>query len=187
MHLKVLVISDSHDNLTAVNGLLRKKHYSESNYVIHLGDIISPFTLIKFLNTGKRIIGVFGNNDGDKNKLKELCGSLQDQPLRFSLGDFEITLFHGFSSPDMTRELIYSLAKDHAFEGGRKMILYGHTHKAEIRKFGSVLVINPGALSGYLADRQTYAFIEIWDTAVKANVFDLRNGEVIISDVVSYE
>ena len=187
MYLKILVIADSHDNLFAVDELLKKKHYVSSNYVLHLGDIISPFTLVRFLSTKKKIVGVFGNNDGDKSKLKELCSALQDQPLRLSFGNIGFTLFHGFGSPDVTREIIYSLAENLSVRGIKEVILYGHTHSAEVKKFQSVLVINPGALSGYLAGRKTYAVIEVLDDVVKASVYDLVTDEALISEAVSYE
>ena len=187
MRLRILVVADSHDNLSAIGELLKKKNYNLSNYVIHLGDIISPFALIKFLNTKKKVIGVFGNNDGDKSKLKELCSALHDQPLRLSIGGISFTLFHGFGSSDLTRKVIYSLAKDLSVTGGKEVILYGHTHSAEVRRFQNVLVVNPGALSGYLAERKTYATIEILDNAIKASINDLVTDEILIKDVVSYE
>jgi len=181
MGLKLLVISDSHDSLPAINELLGKKHYVMSDYILHLGDIISPFALMSFLNTQKRFIGVFGNNDGDRVRLKELCSSLKDQPLRVSFEGTEFILLHGFGPPEITKGFVYSLARGLNSDGGRRVILYGHTHQAEIRRLGNILIVNPGALSGYLTDRKTYALIEVFREGVRASLYDLISGRILRS------
>lgn len=79
--MKVLVVSDIHDNLEAISRF--KLAVLKENYdlLVVLGDFTSPFTLKELLNIAPKLIGVFGNNDGDKALLKNLAPQLTDQPL----------------------------------------------------------------------------------------------------------
>ncbi|MCD6323717.1 MAG: metallophosphoesterase [Desulfurococcales archaeon] len=174
--MRLLIISDTHDNLANLSKLISTQDYVSSTIVMHLGDFVSPFTLKALLDTGKEVIGVFGNNDGDKAKMKELLPSLEDQPVvRFFRG-VRFVMFHGFKSPEITEEVITSFARGC---NGSNVVLYGHTHKYVLRVAGRSMILNPGALSGYLTDRPTYGLIELAESRIVAYIKDLISGEVL--------
>jgi putative phosphoesterase len=62
-----------------------------------------------------------------------------------------IGLLHGDD-----RELLQALIGRKAFD----VVVHGHTHKAEVRKFGATLVVNPGEACGYLTGKPTIAVID---------------------------
>jgi len=53
-------------------------------------------------------------------------------------------------------DLVDSLAKS----GDYDVIIYGHTHRTDIRKIGNTLIVNPGELCGWLTGKYTVAIID---------------------------
>jgi len=109
--VRLLVISDTHDNLEAVDSLLQciKKKKIPYDLVVHLGDIISPFTLRKLVNDFEgRLIAIFGNNDGDRSLLKSILPDITDPPVEKDLDGKLVLLLHGFKSSDMTEFVVNS-------------------------------------------------------------------------------
>jgi len=181
---KVIVISDSHDNLDSLSRLVTLKEFKESDLVIHLGDIVSPFALKILINGGKPIMGVFGNNDGDRSKLKEMCPSLVEQPSMITLklegGEpVNMLLFHGFGTSETTQDIIHAIARGHNEQHKKEIILYGHTHSYEIKKYGGVVVFNPGSLSGYLAESRTFGLISIIKGEIRIFTINLDTSKVV--------
>ena len=43
----------------------------KADLILHAGDFCSPYTAFSFKNINIPLIGVFGNNDGDKINLRE--------------------------------------------------------------------------------------------------------------------
>lgn len=156
---RFLIISDTHDNLVAIDDLikcLKAKGYIYDS-VVHLGDIISPFTLRKLINElGAPITAIFGNNDGDKPLLKNILPGIADPPVTVELGGRRALLVHGFKSPEMTEFFVNSLASRGVYD----IILYGHTHLAKVFRRNNTLVLNPGTVSGYVSGRRTFAILD---------------------------
>jgi len=59
-----------------------------------------------------------------------------------------IALLHGND-----RELLETLAAC----GSLDLLVYGHTHRPEIRREGALLIVNPGEVYGHLTGRSTVA------------------------------
>ncbi len=157
--VKLLIISDTHDNLAAIDDLIKCLRAGGYTYdsVVHLGDIISPFTLRKLINElDAPMIAIFGNNDGDKSLLKSILPGIADPPVVMELGGRKTLLLHGFKSPEMTELFVNSLANSGAYD----IILYGHTHVARIVRRGSTLAVNPGTVSGYVSGKRTFAILD---------------------------
>jgi putative phosphoesterase len=155
------VISDTHDHLD--NTRLAARILSERNVslALHLGDIVSPFTLRLLADSiDSRLLGVYGNNDGDKLLLSRIASErgwmLVEQPYILEVDGRRLLLLHGFGSRDKTVLLVDSLAASSRFDA----VLYGHTHKADLRRVGDTLVLNPGPVSGYLADKPSLAILD---------------------------
>lgn len=71
------IMSDSHDNIDAIRKAVKLFNTKEVDLTIHAGDLISPFTVIEFQKLDSELIAVYGNNDGEREGLKnaynELC------------------------------------------------------------------------------------------------------------------
>lgn len=165
------IMSDSHDNLTAIDRALNMFRKYDINILIHLGDIISPFAFSKILSFPTKIIVVLGNNDGDIIQLKEMAikgGAILKQFMHtINIANKKILLVHGYGSKEYTKNYIEALA----IAGFYDIILYGHTHEAMAIYKGNTLVINPGEVCGYLTNKQSIAVLDI-DT-MKYEIIDI--------------
>ena len=154
------IMSDTHDNIEAVSKALEifRKHNVEA--IIHLGDIVSPFTLMKIVEFPARIVAVLGNNDGDEALLREIAmkaGVVMRKYVHImDISKRRILLMHGFGSVETTITLVNALAQSNIFD----VILYGHTHKTDARVVGKTLVINPGEVCGYITGKRSVAVLD---------------------------
>ncbi len=87
---------------------------------------------------------MFWNNDGVKLLLKEKyhekgVGERYEDPYEFELAKKKLIVTH---RPKIVEAL--------ALSGAYDVVIYGHTHEAEIEKKGKTLVVNPGECCGYL-------------------------------------
>jgi len=55
--------------------------------------------------------------------------------------------------------------------GKYDIILYGHTHVARVINRDGTLVVNPGALSGYVSGKRTFAIVDT--EKMEANIVDI--------------
>ncbi|MCE4610724.1 MAG: metallophosphoesterase [Desulfurococcales archaeon] len=166
------VVSDSHDNRGNVRVAAKLLRSLGVEYLVHLGDVVAPFTLRDLLESVKprRFTLVYGNNDGEKVGLSleasKAGGRALDQPVVLKLDGRRILALHGFGAPDVTREVVESLAESRRWDA----VLYGHTHEADFRYIRGVLLLNPGDLSGQLGKPS----IALLDTStMRARLIDL--------------
>jgi len=133
---------------------VEKANAQNAELLLHAGDFISPFTASKFKNFKAKKIGVFGNNDGDKNlllkKYSEIGFEIRGKFAEINVDNLRIALLHG----DET-ELLNSLINC----GGYDIVIHGHTHEAKVYKVNKTLVLNPGETCGYLTGKATAALL----------------------------
>lgn len=145
------VMSDSHDNVTQVRRAVALFKDAGCDLVLHAGDVVAPFAAREMAALGCPVKAVFGNCDGEKQGLEmafEKLGEIQDAPLLFSHGSRQILLVHYH----------FSVAT-YASSGKYDVIIYGHTHKPDIRKEGKTLLLNPGEAGGWLTGKSTVALL----------------------------
>jgi uncharacterized protein len=99
---------------------------------------------------------VFGNNDGDRVLLEKKSASLPSLKIagtfaRINAGGTRIALLHGND-----RELLETIAGCSSLD----LLVYGHTHRPEVRQQGSLLIVNPGEVYGHLTGRSTVALVD---------------------------
>ena len=145
------VISDTHDNTSFLPRIAREFKRAGVELVVHLGDYIAPFTLQEILSSLEvRLVGILGNNDGEKAGLIEVCRrqgcTLHDSIAEITLGGARVLAFHGFGHPSLTDRIALSLASSKSWDA----VLYGHTHKPRVSYVRGVLVLNPGTAGGAL-------------------------------------
>ena len=145
------IMSDTHDNLIFVKKAIELFNRKKVEYVIHAGDYTSPFTLKLFKELKCKYAGIFGNNDGDKLLLQDRAeGNIHNQPYIFTLHDRKIVVMHEHHVAD-------ALADSGHFD----LVVYGHTHKADIRKIKKTLLVNPGEVSTWLYGKSTVALVDL--------------------------
>lgn len=177
--MRVVVVSDTHDNLLTIDKLgsyISKKQ--DIDLILHLGDYVSPFTLKKLLDLNVKLIGIFGNNDGDKISMLKVLGSLgelHEPPLELSVDYLKALMIHGYRSKELTEKLVNSLALSNYYD----LIMFGHTHIPKIGKVGNTVILNPGALSGYLTNTPTLAIINTEEFNLL--VIDVQSNVVVDS------
>ena len=134
------IISDTHDNVENIKravGIFKKEGLA---YVLHLGDYVSPFSVLAF--SGIKLFGVLGNNDGDIYHLQKaftsIGGTLCGEFYEFEEDGLKIAAYHG-TNPQLKDALLSSQKYD--------VVLCGHTHKKALLNQGKTLFFNPGTAS----------------------------------------
>jgi len=146
--MMVGVISDTHDNMPAIEKAVNFFNENHASIIFHAGDIVSPFTARVFQELEGKMIVIFGNNDGDRLYLKKLFSpfaEIHNDPYIGEIDGKKIAMTH---KPEIVDAL--SLKYD--------IVIYGHTHEIEIKKEDS-LVINPGECCGYLTGKKSIALL----------------------------
>lgn len=160
--MKIGVVSDSHDNLVNTGKAINALNESNVSLVVHLGDYVAPFTVRRFGELLKvKLIGVFGNNDGDKYLLLSTARrygfEIYEPPYELSIGGRSVLIMHGYGSKELTRSLIHSLG----LSGRYDVIMYGHTHELHIETINKSLVVNPGEVFGCLSGEASIVVLDL--------------------------
>lgn len=156
------IMSDSHDNCRAISHAVRLFKNVGCQLVIHAGDFVAPFAARELEHLRCPVKAVFGNCDGEKKGLAKVIqpfGEIHEAPYPFSYAGRKILITH----------IHVSVAK-HAASGKYDAIIFGHTHKPEIRNVKNALLINPGETGGWLTGRETVALLdpETWEAEIVA-------------------
>lgn len=149
------IIADTHDRLPFIDRAVHLLNEEEVELVLHAGDYVSPFVASRFKPLKAKMIGVFGNNDAERELLRknfeEIGIQIRGRFAEIKIDGLKIALLHG-EETDLLESLVAT--------GSYDVIVYGHTHQAETRKEGDTLVINPGEVCGYLSEQATIAFLK---------------------------
>ena len=150
------IMSDTHDNVPRTKDAVARLNRDNVDLVLHAGDINSPFIIAVLKDLESEMIGVFGNNDGDRQQLMKKCTeyghlSFRGTFTRFTSGNLSVGLIHGSD-----RELLDTLIAG----GSLDLLVYGHSHQADIHTHGTMLAVNPGEVCGYLTGNSTVAIVD---------------------------
>jgi hypothetical protein len=154
--LLIGLMADTHDYLPMVDKAVKRLNEESIELVLHAGDYVSPFVIPKFKELRPKLIGVFGNNDGDHDLLGKRFSENERLELRGTFAELtfdnvKIALLHGSD-----KELLKSLIDCESFD----VVVHGHTHNAEVYRKGETLIVNPGEVCGYLSGKSTIALLE---------------------------
>jgi putative phosphoesterase len=156
------IMADSHDNLTAVRLAVRLFNDAGCDLVVHAGDFVAPFAVLELRNLACPVRAVYGNCDGEKKGLAaafEGMGVIAAAPLVFEHAGLRFLVSH-VTVPVPSRK--GAPACD--------VLIFGHTHKAEVWREGGVLVVNPGETGGWLHGKSTVALLDPTDLSVRGQV-----------------
>jgi hypothetical protein len=149
-------ISDSHDNLPQIEKAVQILNNQKVGLVLHAGDYVAGFVIPKFKALNCKLIGVFGNNDGDHELLKKRFSethncTIQDRFTTVTIEGYRVALLHGHET-----ELLNAIIDSESFNA----VIHGHSHNHSIERKGKTLSINPGELCGYLTGKPTFAILD---------------------------
>jgi hypothetical protein len=149
------LISDTHDNVNMIKAAIKRLNELDVGLVLHAGDYISPFTAKPYAELKAKMIGVYGNNCAEREKLKEVYAAVGKELIgnfaEVEAGGRRIALLHGHDDA-----LLRSLTAHGIYD----VVVHGHDHKTKIAKVGLTLVINPGEVGGWLYGKSTFAVLD---------------------------
>jgi putative phosphoesterase len=141
-YMKIGIMSDSHDHAENIKKSMQIFKERNVDFVIHLGDYVNPASVM--LCKGINLIGIFGNNDGDKYRLMnvfhEIHGELRGDFCQINKNGLTCACYHG-TEPQLTDALIEC--------GKYDVVMFGHTHECVNKKIKRTLVLNPGTVHGF--------------------------------------
>jgi len=147
--MKILVISDTHKNLTALRNALDA--HPEIEHVFHLGDLSSDVEQIMNDYHGKKFHCVRGNNDFDSRYAPAGIEILNGRTIYYTHGHLQRV--HSNLSGLLMEAKRYSA----------DIVLFGHTHIAFAQEIDGVHLFNPGSASRPREGEKSYGIIELGD------------------------
>ncbi len=142
------IISDTHDNMPLISKAVDFFNERKVELVLHAGDFVSPFTSRVFKNLHMPLIGVFGNNDGDRVTLNGFFKGIAE------IHPGWIRYEHSNKIIYLTHRPLPSCPED------CDLYVYGHTHEPVIKN-GTPVVVNPGECAGWLSEKCTVALADL--------------------------
>jgi putative phosphoesterase len=154
--MQIGIISDTHDHHRHVLQAIEIFRTRGVQYVLHGGDIVAPFTIQAFSELRAKLIAVFGNNDGEKLRLKATVesfgGEIHEYCYKGELGGRRICMMH-------TDHLAEDAIKSQRYD----LVVYGHTHRQDIRREGRTLIVNPGEATDWITGSARVAIVDLDD------------------------
>ena len=123
-------ISDTHDNLPQIEKAVKYLNAQNVELVLHAGDYVAGFVIPKFKLLNCKLIGVFGNNDGDHELLKKRFSettncTIHDRFAKVNVNGYKIALLHGTEI-----ELLNAIIDSGYFNA----VIHGHSHNKVSKK-----------------------------------------------------
>lgn len=143
--MKIALISDSHDNVSALEQVLTQIAAEECEALLHLGDLIAPFIVAQIAEGFPAPIHIIeGNNDGDGRLQMQVASGYPHVTLHgpYAELDFSARKIAMIHYPEPARRIAQSRHFD--------LVAYGHDHTAHEEQIGDTLLVNPGEVMGRL-------------------------------------
>lgn len=144
--MKIGILSDTHDDIENVQEAIQIFNKNKAEYVIHAGDYIFPGIIKEFANLNAKMIGVLGNNDGERNGIVksflDIEGELKGEIGEIEIDEIRFVIYHGTD-----KEIKESITRSQKYD----ILICGHTHKREPQNSGTIannkdtFILNPGS------------------------------------------
>lgn len=145
--MKIAVLSDSHYETSFINDI--KEYLEDIDIILHCGDGAPDTKALSNIFRGE-IYAVKGN-----------CDMSKEYPLERIIEVMGIKIF-------MTHGHMYNVKNEYntIFYKGKEVdadiVLFGHSHKALIKDYDGLVIMNPGSISlPYGRAKRTFGIIEI--------------------------
>lgn len=152
--MKILVMSDSHRDLTNARNVI-KTIGNQIDLIIHLGDCEDDVKQLMIEYPDYKFEYVVGNCDYDSDY--DVCKLLKFEKVKIFM-----THGHRYSVKWGYDRISYA-----GEEKGADIVLFGHTHMPAIENFGKIKIMNPGSISQPRGiDIPSYGIINIDDYGI---------------------
>ena len=135
--MKIGIISDTHDDVENVQSAIEIFNTEKVTHVIHAGDYIFPGIVLEFKKLDAKLIGVLGNNDGERVHLLKnflaIGGELKGELGEVVLDGVLFGIYHG-TDEQIKKKLVDS--------GKYDVVITGHTHRIEMPSVYSTINTN---------------------------------------------
>jgi putative phosphoesterase len=149
--MKIGILSDTHNRPQAMRSAIALLQHEGAKHLLHCGDV-GDRDMLDHL-AGLHAGFVWGNNDFDRADLKHYAAELgvtcYGEFGEVVLGGRSIAIAHGDDARVLKR-----LLDEQKYD----YLLLGHTHVPLDKRYGSMRVINPGAL--HRATKKTCALLD---------------------------
>jgi len=153
--MKILVISDTHGDIKKAEEVI-KKNKDNIDLIIHLGDYFRDAQKLSSIFPDIPIEYIYGNSDFLIDNVPA------EKVLEYNGKKILMTHGHRYSV-----KWDYSKLEKKAEEMDLDMLLFGHTHVADVMEKQGRYFVNPGSISDPRSDSsESYAIIEIKDGKV---------------------
>jgi hypothetical protein len=155
--MKIGIIADTHDHHRNILAVVEIFNEQKVDYVLHAGDIVSPFAAKAFGKLDRaKFIAVFGNNEGEKLFLQSTIagfgGEIYGHCYKNTIAGKHIYMTHLHDDVD-------EIANSQMYD----LVIYGHTHKQDIRQTGKTLIVNPGETTDWITGSAQIVILELDD------------------------
>ncbi len=134
-------MSDTHNQLGNVARIVELFNAAGVDQVVHTGDITQAKTLEVFARLEAPLIGVYGNNDQERQSLEAAAQAYAfrfvEPPLTLEIAERRVVVVH---------DPLEFPAREEPYDIG----LHGHTHLHRFERRGGTLFFNPGECAGHL-------------------------------------
>ena len=136
--MRIGIVSDTHDDLAAVEAAVSLFERQGVDAVVHCGDFVAPFSVTPF-DASFDFHAVRGNNDGEwaVESAVEEFGEYHGEAAALSFEGVEVAVTHG------TSDLVVDALADC---GDYDYVFHGHTHAHGVEARGGTVRVNPGGL-----------------------------------------
>lgn len=141
--MKLGIIADIHDRIDNLDRALATLGEADVDHLLCCGDLCAPFIVPQLAESFPGPIEiVLGNNDGDPLLIGQQAARFDHVTVHgpfaeLTLADRRIFLVH-------YRELAEPIAASERYD----LVCFGHNHTAEIARYGSTVLVNPGETMG---------------------------------------
>ena len=155
--MRIGIISDTHDQHANVRKAIEVFADQGVAHVLHAGDITSPSTVSLFAQLpGVPLIAVMGNCDTERMALFTA--------VKTTGGQFHGRVYEG----DLDGRAIYMTHVPQGIDrvvnsGQYDLVVYGHTHRQDIRQAGKTRLVNPGAARSWMGDPPDVVVVDLAD------------------------
>ena len=153
------IIADTHDHLPLIRRAVAGLRARGAQVLLHAGDFVAPFALNAVLSGGLPMIGVFGNNDQERDSL---VAAIERNGFTFQEPPFEL-VWH-------QRRIIVvhdPLEFQGHLNGSHDLALHGHTHMYRHEYHGGSLIFNPGECAGHMLGYNAIGVLDLADLSTE--------------------
>lgn len=144
--MKIAIISDSHDDLSALEVAVAKANDANCSLMLHAGDLIAPTAVVKLSAFNGDVKFIIGNNDHEHIGLMRKSMATDNVEFIYSGAGG-----HCYETKvDGLRIFMHHyprIAEIAAHSGLFDLCVHGHTHVYREQQIGETLLLNPGAVT----------------------------------------